>query len=306
MRILFAVLSAIIISFSMPDKNGSEKKSAPEQEQKPLFAFGVITDVQYCNCEPAGTRYYRSSLPKLREAVRTFIADSMAFIVDLGDLIDKDFASYKPVMSILDSSRLKVWHVTGNHDYSVDKKFKKRIPQFAENREGYFSFVHSAFRFIVLNGNEISTYGPGNKKAVEEAQMVIMKIQADGGPNGIDWNGGIGEKQIAWLKIQLDDAAGKGERVIILCHFPVWPENQHNLLNYKEVLTLLNKYNNIAAWFSGHNHAGNYGNFNLIHFVTLKGMVETEANTSYAEVEIYTNKIWIRGSGREKSQILAL
>ena len=138
---LFAILSAIIISFSMPDKNRSEKTSAPEQDQKPIFTFGVVTDVQYCDCEPAGTRFYRSSLSKLREAVGSFKSDSLAFIVNLGDLIDKDFASYKPVMNILDSSGLKVWHATGNHDYSVDQKFKKRIPQLEGNKNGYYSFT---------------------------------------------------------------------------------------------------------------------------------------------------------------------
>jgi manganese-dependent ADP-ribose/CDP-alcohol diphosphatase len=306
MRMLFAVISAIIISISMPDNEGTEIKPVSEQEQIPLFSFGVITDVQYCDCEPAGTRYYRSSLSKLREAVSSFSTDSMAFIVDLGDLIDNDFASYKPVLNILDSSGLKVWHVTGNHDYSVDQKYKKRIPQLEGHKEGYYSFSRDEFKFIVLNGNDVSTYGAGNKKVLEEAQQLIMKIKAEGEPNAIDWNGGLGEKQMAWFKSQLDEAAAKNAKVIILCHFPVWPENQHNLLNYREVLTLLEKYNNIIAWFSGHNHAGNYGNFNLIHFVTLRGMVETEANTSFAEVEIYRNKIWIKGSGREKSQILAL
>jgi len=303
---LFAIISAILISFSMPDKTGTRENSATEQEQKPLFTFGVITDVQYCDCEPAGTRYYRSSLSKLREAVASFKADSMAFIVDLGDLIDRDFSSYKPVMNILDSSGLKVWHVSGNHDYSVDQKYKKKIPQLEGNKDGYYSFSHDLFRFIVLNGNDISTYGNGNKKVVEEAEQLIKKLQSDGEPNGIEWNGGLGGKQMEWFKKQLDEAMVKNEKVIILCHFPAWPENEHNLLNYPEVLTLIEKYNNIIVWFNGHNHAGNYGNFNLIHFVTLRGMVETEANTSYAEVEIYSNKIWIRGSGREKSQILAL
>ena len=61
----------------------------------------------------------------------------------------------------------------------------------------------------------------------------------------------------------------------------------------------------IIAWFNGHNHAGNYGNFNKIHFLTMKGMVETETSGSYALVEVYFNKVWIRGSGREKGQILA-
>ena len=90
-----------------------------------------------------------------------------------------------------------------------------------------------------------------------------------------------------------------------MCHFPVFPAEEHNLLNYKDVLTILEGYHNIIAWFNGHNHAGNYGNFNMIHFITMKGMVETETTNSFALVEVYKNKIWIKGSGREKSQILA-
>jgi len=105
--------------------------------------------------------------------------------------------------------------------------------------------------------------------------------------------------------IQLDKAAASNEKVIICCHFPVYPENIHNLLNYKEVLSVLNNYNNIVAWFNGHNHAGNYGNTNMIHFLTMKGMVETEKTNSFALVEVYNNRIWIKGYGREKSQILA-
>jgi hypothetical protein len=34
-------------------------------------------------------------------------------------------------------------------------------------------------------------------------------------------------------------------------------------------------------------------------------MVETDSTNSFALVEVYKNKIWIRGNGREKSQILA-
>lgn len=209
-------------------------------------------------------------------------------------------------MDILDSSGLKVWHATGNHDYSVDQKFKKRIPQLEENRNGYYSFTYDSFRFIVLNGNDISTYGTESKKTIAEAQQLIKKLKDEGEPNAIEWNGGLGEKQLVWLRSQLDESIIKNEKVIILCHFPAWPEDQHNLLNYREVLGILEKYSNIIAWFSGHNHAGNYGNFNLIHFVTLRGMVETEANNSFSEIEIYSNKIWIKGSGREKGQILAL
>lgn len=288
----------------MPSKNDSVGLQLNNQSQKPLFSFGIIADVQYADYEPAGTRFYRSSLAKLREAVNAFKEDSVGFIINLGDIIDRDFESYKPVMNIIDSSGLKTYHVTGNHDYSVDPRYKKRLPVLL-TKEGYYSFDYENFRFIFINGNEISTYISNNKTVIKEANENIDSLKSKGEINAIDWNGGISGKQILWLDSQIKEAAGKNEKVFLICHFPVVPENVHNLLNYKEVLPVLEKYQNIIAWFNGHNHAGNYGNFNMIHFVTFKGMVETEANNSFAIVEVYKNKLWIRGSGREKSQILA-
>lgn len=276
-----------------------------EQGQIPLFTFGLIADVQYCNCEPAGTRYYRESLPKLRNAVNEFRADSVGFIVNLGDLIDHDIESYKPVLQILDSSRIKVYHTTGNHDYSVDARYKKRLPLPMPSKDGYYSFQTGNFRMIVLNGNELSTYSNSSKAAIKEAQDYIAALKNEGSPNAIDWNGGIGFKQLDWLKKQLAEATSLNQKVIIFCHFPIYPENEHNLLNYKELISTLEDYHNVIAWFCGHNHAGNYGNFNYIHCVNLKGMVETETAGSWAVVEVYHNKLWIKGSGREKSQILA-
>lgn len=300
MRIFIALLTAIIITFNMPDKI-----NRPDQDSTPLFSFGIISDVQYCDCEPAGTRVYRSSLNKLAEALNSLKTDNPKFVFDFGDLIEKDFGSYKPVYRILDSSGLKIYHSTGNHDYSVELRMKKRIPQLRTEKEGYYTFSLDKFRFIILNGNEISNYASTSKTEIQAANNLIAKLKESGEKNGQEWNGGIGKKQLEWLDLQLKGAKENEEKVFIICHFPVWPEDEHNLLNYREVLPVLEKYDNVIAWFNGHNHAGNYGNFNMIHFITMKGMVETETTGSFALVEVYRNKIWIRGSGREKSQILA-
>ena len=69
-------------------------------------------------------------------------------------------------------------------------------------------------------------------------------------------------------------------------------------------MEILLKYHNIIAWFSGHNHEGNYSTINKVHFVTFKGMVETKKNNSFAIIEAYSDKISIRGYGRENSLIL--
>jgi predicted MPP superfamily phosphohydrolase len=305
MKLIFYSLLALLMFLKMPVSNKIDNNSPGDQSQKPIFSFGIIADVQYCNCEPEGSRFYKMSAEKLREAVNSFKTDSVSFIVNLGDLIDHGYESFRPMLDILDSSGLQVYHLTGNHDYSVEDRFKKRLPLPQPGKEGFYSFTNKSFRFIALNGNEVSTYASANKAMVKKAEEYLVALKDSGNINAIDWNGGISPKQLEWLKLQLDDATAKNESVIVLCHFPVYPENVHNLLNYKEVDSIFMNYHNIIACFSGHNHAGNYGNFNMIHFVTMRGMVENENSNSFAIVEVYRNKIWIKGAGREKSQILA-
>ena len=305
MKILTATLTALFLSSLMAFAPEDNPGPGTEQGQKPLFTFGVVADVQYCDCEPAGTRYYRESLTKLRAAVGEFKADSVGFIINLGDLIDHNHESYKPVLQILDSSGIKVYHALGNHDYSVEARFKRRLPVPMPSREDYYSFSEGKFRLIVLNGNELSTYSSKSKSDIKDAVDYIAALKNENSPNAVDWHGGIGLKQLTWLRQQLNDATSTEKKVIIFCHFPIFPENEHNLLNYKEMISILEDYNNVIAWFSGHNHSGNYGNFNYIHCVNLKGMVETESTGSWSLVEVYSNKLWIKGSGRERSQILA-
>jgi manganese-dependent ADP-ribose/CDP-alcohol diphosphatase len=304
MKLLIASVFASIIYLSMSDFKDPGSVQSDDQSQKPLFSFGIVSDVQYCNCEPAGTRFYRSSPEKLRDALNRLNSDSVSYIINLGDLIDREYGSFKTVLDIMDSSGLKIYHVAGNHDYSVDAQYKKRLPVVKPSKNGYYSFSYKNFRFIFLNGNELSTYSTSAKSAVRKADNLIRAMKEKGEINAVEWNGGFTSKQIGWLKGELDDAVTTGEKVVIICHFPVAPDNVHNLLNYKEVLPVLANYRNIIAWFNGHNHAGNYSYLNMIHFVTFKGMVETESDNSFASVTVFKNKLVIKGYGREKSQIL--
>jgi manganese-dependent ADP-ribose/CDP-alcohol diphosphatase len=309
MRLLFAFSLATIFFFDMSDNKypGIEDSPGTAQEspeQMPLFSFGVIADVLYADINSAGNRYYSSSIEKLEEAISAFREDSVDFIVNLGDLIERDYESYKPVLGLLNASGVRTYHITGNHDYSVDSRYLSCLPVLTESREGYYSIIYRNFRLIFLNGNELSTYSSANINLIRQADEYITKLRKTGGINAIDWNGGIGPVQLAWLNNQIEDAAGNSERVIIFCHFPIAPENIHNLLNYHEVQDTLSKYTNIIAWFCGHNHEGNYGIINKVHVVTFKGMVETKNSNSFAIVEVYKNKLMISGYGRENSTVL--
>src|SRR5262245_8831038 len=63
-------------------------------EARAPLRFGIVTDLHYADAEPMGTRFYRESLPKMREAVAKIRAERASFLVMLGDL--KDMAPKEP------------------------------------------------------------------------------------------------------------------------------------------------------------------------------------------------------------------
>ncbi len=272
--------------------------------QDPIIRFGLISDVQFCKCEASGNRYYSNSINKLRDALNDFNSEELDFIINLGDLIEKDSESFPDILPVLDSSYAKVYHVLGNHDFEVDGKEKKSIFSILETGPGYYSFDLEGFRFIITNTNDISTYSPFKSKR-KEAEKLIQDITAEDGKNAYQWNGGIGKEQVEWLKAELSEAKRLKMKVIVFSHHPIWPESLYNVLNYKEIISIIEDYDHIIAWLCGHNHQGGYGNFNLVHCVNFKGMVDTPDLNAYSVIEIYQNKIWIKGRGRQKSQILA-
>lgn len=305
MKSLFAITFASIVLFHMQDQKNEVSSDGMTEavEEKPLFSFGLISDVQYADIPHAGERYYRSSFGKLDEALSSFRTDSVEFIINLGDLIESDYESFKPVLNAINSSSIKTYHITGNHDYSIDPRCLNRLPVLAGSKKGYYSVVKMNYRFVFLNGNDVSTYASADKAKIKEAKDYLEKLKNKGEINAIEWNGGIGDEQCQWIISQLKEASVSSERVVFLCHFPVAPENIHNLLNYKYVRSLLPKDGNIA-WLSGHNHEGNYEQADNNHFVTFKGMVETKRTNSFAIVDVYSNKLIIRGYGRENSRVL--
>ena len=273
-------------------------------DDAPLFTFGVLADVQYSIHEPAGTRFYPKSAQKLRECVEYFNGLELSFVIQLGDFIDKDFKSIDDVLPIFNGLRMKKYHVLGNHDFAVDAALRSELLRIYDydtydKKAGYYDFALNDLRFIVLNGNEVSTYAnPESSPHYKAAASLIAGLAEKKAPNAYEWNGGISGEQLAWLDTVLSDAQEKNERAFIFCHFPVFPENAHNLLNSDEVLSIIDAHKNVVAYINGHNHAGNYAERNGVHYITIEGIVETENENAYAIVEVLPDMLNIRGYGR--------
>jgi len=275
----------------------------------PLFSqvkIGVFADCQYCDYETAGSRFYRNSLSKLEDCITQFNRDEeIEFVVGLGDLIDRDFASFDKVNPILSKSKKPVFQVIGNHDLAVDKEVLEQVPAKINLTETWYSFTKNDWHFIFLNGNDI-TFHSNNPEIVKQAAEITDKLKKEGKPNLHEWNGGIGQNQLKWLENELQNAKAKNLKVTVFCHYPLLPFEAHALWNSEEVLAVLTKYDGIKIYMNGHNHSGNYVFQNGIHFVNLKGMVETENENAFSVITFSDKRIEIEGFGREESRSLIL
>ena len=71
-----------------------------------------------------------------------------------------------------------------------------------------------------------------------------------------------------------------------------------------EIINIIENYSNVIAFINGHNHSGNYILKNGIHYISLKGMVNTSVS-SYSILEIYKNKLMLKGFGNQKDIFIA-
>jgi 3',5'-cyclic AMP phosphodiesterase CpdA len=277
----------------------------------PLLSFGVVADVQYRDANPLGTRFYRDSLGKLAEAVARLNALGPRFTIQLGDLIDGTFSSYDDVLPLYDALKTPHYHVLGNHDFAVDPADKGRVLHrlgldALGSGKGYYDFGVRGWRFIVLNGSDLSVvaYPPGSAPRLA-SERYLAGLAEQGVKNALEWNGGIGTAQREWLGRMLARAQRANERVIVFCHFPVLPASQSGLWNDREVLAILRAHRSVVAYFSGHAHEGGYVRDGGIHYLTFQGMVEGP-QPAYALVEVLPDALRVTGFGREPSRLLTL
>jgi calcineurin-like phosphoesterase family protein len=276
-----------------------------QHSSKPLFSFGLIADVQYCDRDTVQVRHYRNAAEKLRNCIEHFNDQDLAFVVQLGDLIDRDFESFDVVLPAFRDLKTRIHHVLGNHDLLVPDSQKDEVVVRLGLKRRYYEFAAHGWRCLVLDGNELSLYAHAEGSPEHERSVALYEeLLSAGAVQAKAYNGGIDSEQLDWLDAQLRQATLDDENVIVFCHFPVFPLCRYNLWNYGDLIRLLSSHDNVAAYICGHKHAGDYGVKAGIHFLTLRGMVETSDESAYAIADVYENRIGIRGFGREPSRSL--
>ncbi len=297
--LVFFVIGALLPALGCCSDAGQETQNA-------RISFGLIADVQYADQESLGRRHYREAIDKLEECVADLNSRDLTFTIQLGDIIDRGEESFDRVLPVFNRLRTRKYHVLGNHDFPVarDEVLAKLGLDSA-----YYSFPHAGWRFVVLDTMDISTHGGWSKESenYKQAQQWPQELSSEPEPRACNKCGGIGQQQKQWLRDTLREACDRGQRVIVFGHIPVVaaPGNEWALLyNHEEVQEILESFECVMAYFNGHAHEGGYAYWNGIHYVNVEGMVEAPKENAYAVVDLYDDRIEIRGVGKMTSRSL--
>lgn len=296
MRLLFLLtISISIISCNLKPSSTSKHSD---------FKIGIIADCQYCDCETSGTRHYKKSPNRLKTAIENLNKKGLAFTIHLGDFIDRDFKSFDTLSSIWNGLKSTSYHVLGNHDFSVADSLKKNVAEKLNLKSRYYSFNKHQWKFIVLDGNDLSLHGSLTASKKKQAKNMLDKVKSDSLPYAKTYNGGLSREQLTWIKQELEIATKENLHVAFFNHFPARPIDGHNFWNTEEFLNLIKPYGNVKLFLNGHNHGGAYFEENGVHFITFKAMVNTEDTTSYAYAKFTKDSLIIHGYGREENRKL--
>jgi hypothetical protein len=249
----------------------------------PAVRFGMLTDFHYADANPSGTRYYRESLGKVREAVAKLRDERVEFLAALGDLKDMapavngqrepDTKTLTYLVAVEDELKKfggPLYHLLGNHD--MDNLSKAQALAAITNtgitpNRSFYAFSRGGVRFVALDACHLEDgrdYDHGN----------------------FDYrNTWVPPAQLAWLRAEL---AAAREPVIVLCHQRLDAAGDPFVKNSAEVRAALEASGKVLAAFHGHDHPGAHAVVNGVHYYTLKAVVEGTGpeNNSYAVAEV--------------------
>ena len=257
---------------------------------KPLLNIGLITDLHYADKPPAGSRHYRETLGKLREAADKFAEEKPDFVVELGDLIDaadsvETEQQYLKTVNEVFSGIARERHcVLGNH--CVDTLTKDEFLAGVGQEKSYYSFDRQGFHFVVLDSCFRSDGQPYQRKNFRWTDANVPPAELD------------------WLQADLKE---NRKPTIVFAHQRLDVSTSHGVRNCVEVRRVLEGSGNVLAVFQGHSHQNDLKEIGGIHYCTQVAMVEGSgaANNAYSVMELTADgTIRLRGFRKQASRNL--
>ncbi len=283
-----AGLSAPLISRAEETETEVDAKAAA----KPLVKLGLLTDVHYADKKTAGSRHYRESLGKVKEAAALFKEKQPAAIVCLGDIVDaaptveEEAAYLQTITAAMDESGIPRHHVLGNHCVSTLTKGEFFEHAKTESKTGHFSFDLGGVHFVVLDA------------------CYNKKMEPYGRDNFVWTDTNIPPEQQSWLAEDLDKT---DKQAVVFTHqrLDLKPEVNYAVKQCVAVREILEKSNRVLAVFQGHSHKNELKELNGIPYCTLAAVVEGSGveNNSYSLLDVMGDgRLVLKGYRKQKDR----
>jgi len=181
----------------------------------------------------------------------------------------------------------------------------------------YYSVqLTSKLTLICVDFYEISVFGFEPHESVrQEAEAILsqaaekkMQTQDEREIQFLDryayFNGAMSQRQMDWLRVELDKCRSSGARALVCGHIPLCVEASDKFVawNAKEALELMCQENVCCAYLSGHYHPGGYyyDGAHDMHHLTVQAILETphDAPNSYLVCRVYHDRLTIHNNSR--------
>ena len=192
----------------------------------------------------------------------------------------------------------------------------------------YFAFSpHPQFLFINLDTYDVSMLGSaeGSEERTLAEQYIAKNPNEDKNSplnlEGVEnrfvlFGGGVGPRQLAWLKLVLEQARQARQQVVVFSHVPLHPRACEGhldclLWNYGEVLEVLAEQKGLVKLcFAGHSHQASFfrEEESGICFYTLDAPLEQKppGGNAFSTARFFREMIEIEGHGANLSVTINL
>lgn len=235
----------------------AEKLIAADEKLKPQVCFGMMTDLHHADKDMRINRYYRKTLEKLEAAAAELKKAEPAFVVELGDIIDKapevevELTYLKQVQKAFAKLPGDKHYVLGNH--CVDTLTKEEFLGVVGQKKSYYSFDEGGIHFVVLDA-------------------CFLKDGTPYGRNNSKWNdANFPQEELDWLAKDLKQTNNK---TIVFMHQRLDTEDGYAVNNAAAARKILEDTGNVLAVFQGHSHKNDHKLINGIHYCVHRAMVE--------------------------------
>lgn len=256
-------------SFSQSVKLNTQ--TLPELGKKRLFRFGILADCHLNNYQnnqelPEKAKRIYSKAEELCTKYIDVIKKSQAdFIVFPGDLMDYgSFPIFKQAKKIISKSGILCYIISGNHEPYGKIPLSDFFSAFNIPGQGYYAITRDNHRLIFLHTPNQTCLDPGTE-------------------------------QLEWLEKELDNYADS-HNILLFSHFSlilhpcvqgIKNDGLQQIYNHHQVLTLLEKYQNVRAFIAGHKNVPSKIMQNgIMHLLTTQLI---QAPCSYDLIDVYDN-----------------